>query len=148
MLINKKLLIVLLLGFSSGLPLALTGATLQAWFASSNSNIMAIGTLTLLGIPYTLKFLWAPLMDHYAIPFLGKRRGWILLMQLALVFSLFSIAQMDPLTQAWQMGIVALTIAFFLLHKILRLMLIEPIFLHPKNADWGCRILFLLTEWR
>src|SRR5436189_6274045 len=105
---NARLLTILMLGFASGLPLALTGATLQAWFTEAHINLMTIGALSLLGIPYTLKFLWAPLMDHYGFKRLGKRKGWILLTQLFLVFALLVIANMQPSTQAWGMGVVAL----------------------------------------
>jgi len=112
-LINSRLLAILVLGFASGLPLALTGATLQAWFTEANVSLKTIGTLSLLGIPYTLKFLWAPLMDHYGFSRLGKRKSWILLTQLALVFSLLLISEMEPSIQAGSIGLVALMIAFF-----------------------------------
>lgn len=113
MLINNRLLAILVLGFASGLPLSLTGATLQAWFTEAHVNLKAIGTLSLIGIPYTLKFLWAPLMDHYGFSKLGKRKSWILLMQLALVFALLLISEMNPEFQAGSIGMVALLIAFF-----------------------------------
>lgn len=112
-LINKALFAILCLGFTSGLPLALTSTTLQAWFTEAHIPLMTIGALSLLGLPYTLKFLWAPVMDHFSFPYLGKRRGWILLTQIGLVLSIFVIANMHPTTQATQMGIVALIIAFF-----------------------------------
>ena len=112
-LINKRLAAVFLLGFASGLPLALTGSTLQAWFTEANVNLVAIGALSLIGIPYTLKFLWAPLMDHYRIPFLGRRLGWIGLMQLGSGVSLLWLASMNPAQQASTMGVMALVIAFF-----------------------------------
>ena len=66
MLFNKRLAAVLLLGFSSGLPLALIGSTLQAWFTEAGVNLVSIGALSLLGLPFAFKFLWAPLMDHYS----------------------------------------------------------------------------------
>jgi PAT family beta-lactamase induction signal transducer AmpG len=112
-LINPRLLAILLLGFASGLPLSLTGATLQAWFTEAHVSLKAIGALSLIGIPYTLKFLWAPLMDHYGISRLGKRKSWILLMQFALVLALLLLAQMDPTHQVNLIGITALAIAFF-----------------------------------
>lgn len=112
-LINRKLAAILVLGLASGLPLALTGTTLQAWFTEANVNLVTIGALSLLGIPYTLKFLWAPLMDHFAIPRLGKRKGWMLLMQLCVALALLLIAHMQPSTQTTMMGITALAIAFF-----------------------------------
>lgn len=113
MLINSRLLAILVLGFASGLPLSLTGATLQAWFTEANVSLKTIGTLSLLGIPYTFKFLWSPLMDHYGFSKLGKRKTWILLMQLALVFALLLISEMNPEFQAGSIGMVALLIAFF-----------------------------------
>lgn len=113
MLMNSRLMAILVLGFASGLPLSLTGATLQAWFTEAHVSLKTIGTLSLLGIPYTLKFLWAPIMDHYGFSKLGKRKSWILLMQLALVMFLLIISEMDPATQAGSIGFVALAIAFF-----------------------------------
>ncbi|MBX3709212.1 MAG: MFS transporter [Gammaproteobacteria bacterium] len=113
MLVNKRLLAILVLGFSSGLPIALTGATLQAWFTQADVALRTIGTLSLLGVPYTLKFLWAPLMDHYGFSRLGKRKSWIMLMQAGLVTALLLLSQMDPAMQAGSMGVVALAITFF-----------------------------------
>lgn len=112
-LINHRLLAILVLGFASGLPLALTGATLQAWFTEANVSLKAIGTLSLLGIPYTLKFLWAPLMDYYGFSSLGKRKSWILLMQFALVITLLFLSFMDPIYQTGKIGLLALLVAFF-----------------------------------
>lgn len=112
MLINMRLLAVLCLGFASGLPLALVGSTLQAWFTEASIDLVTIGALSLLGIPYTLKFLWAPLMDHYRLPW-GKRRGWILAMQLGVIITLIALANMDPTVEAGTMAIIALAVAFF-----------------------------------
>jgi len=113
MLTSTRLLAILFLGFSSGLPLALTNSTLQAWFTEAHIDLVTIGALSLVGIPYTLKFLWAPLMDHYSFPKIGKRRGWILLAQAGVVISLLVLANMDPSTQAARMAVVALVVAFF-----------------------------------
>lgn len=112
-LINTRLLAVLFLGFSSGLPLALTGSTLQAWFTGAHIDVVTIGALSLLGIPYTLKFLWAPLMDYYGFQRLGKRNGWILITQVGLVITILLLANMNPGVQAGTMSIVALILAFF-----------------------------------
>lgn len=111
-LISKRLLAVLLLGFASGLPLALVGTTLQAWFTETNISVVAIGSLSLIGLPYTLKFLWAPLMDHYRFPRIGTRKGWILIAQAGLVLSLLVLAHLTPASQAYLMGAVSLIIAF------------------------------------
>lgn len=109
---NPRLLALIFLGFASGLPLSLTGSTLQAWFTEAGINILAIGALSLVGFPYVWKFLWAPLMDRFVPPFLGRRRGWIAVIQIGLCFSLFWFAHLDPRTASAKMGIVALLIAF------------------------------------
>src|SRR5215470_8035211 len=87
---------VLVLGFASGLPLALTGPALQAWLTVEGLDLAKIGFLTLLGLPYTFKFLWAPLMDRLDLPLLGRRRGWIVLTQAALALALFTLADISP----------------------------------------------------
>ena len=71
-----KQFIILLLGFGSGLPLALTGQSMQAWLTFDNIDIATIGFFSLVGLPYTFKFLWAPLMDRFEPPVFGRRRGW------------------------------------------------------------------------
>lgn len=109
---NPRLMATLLLGFSSGLPLALTGPALQAWFTGAGVNLALIGALSLIGIPYTLKFIWAPFLDHYQLPKLGLRRGWILLMQFSVAVALILLANMRPETQATLMGVIALVTAF------------------------------------
>ena len=79
-----RLFVVTLLGFASGLPLALTGQAMQAWLSMDGLDVATIGFLSLVGLPYTFKFLWAPLMDRFDLPWLGRRRGWLVLTQLAL----------------------------------------------------------------
>ncbi len=97
---NRRLRAVLLLGFSSGLPLALCGATLQAWMAAEGVSIKTIGLLTLVGIPYTWKFVWAPFMDRFVMPFLGRRRGWMLVTQLILAGLILLAVGVAKLTRA------------------------------------------------
>ena len=109
---SPRIAAVLLLGFSSGLPLALTGGTLQAWLTVSGVDIMTIAWFSWAGIPYLLKFLWSPLMDRYVPPFLGRRRGWMLLMQLALVAGIAGMAVLPPQSSLWLVGCFALWIAF------------------------------------
>ncbi len=109
---NSRLLAALLLGFSAGLPLALTSSTLQAWFTKANVNLSLIGALSLIGIPYTLKFLWSPFLDYYQLPKFGLRKGWILLMQFGVALTLVVLANMNPATQASSMALVALLTAF------------------------------------
>jgi len=94
--LNTNLLAVLMAGFASGLPLALTGATLQAWLTEANVNLLKIGALSFLGLPYIWKFLWSPLFDKYTVLLKDKRKGWMLLTQLLLAACLFAVAQFDP----------------------------------------------------
>src|SRR4029450_9321017 len=75
---NKRIALMLPLGFASGLPLALTSGTLQAWLTVAGVDLKTIGIFTLVGLPYSLKFLWAPVMDRITLPWLGRRRGWML----------------------------------------------------------------------
>ena len=109
---SPRIAAILLLGFSSGLPLALTGGTLQAWLTVSGVDIMTIAWFSWIGIPYLLKFLWSPLMDRYVPPFLGRRRGWMLLTQLALVLGIGGMAFASPHETLWLLGCLALWVAF------------------------------------
>ena len=112
MIINARLLAILFLGLSSGLPLALVGSTLQAWFTEDNIPLMTIGVLTLLGAPYTFKFLWAPIVDHYRLDRFGGRRAWILLTQFVLCLSLLMLSTLDPYHQTTLVSLFALLTAF------------------------------------
>jgi len=103
---------VLLLGFSSGLPLALTAGTLQAWLAVENVDITTIGFFTLAGQPYIYKFLWAPFMDRFAPPLFGRRRGWILVAQIALLVAIAFMGTLSPRDTPWLLGGTALVVAF------------------------------------
>src|SRR5450432_4110075 len=91
-----RLFAVTVLGFASGLPLALTGQAMQAWLSADGIDIATIGFLSLVGLPYTFKFLWAPLMDRFEPPWLGRRRGWLVVTQLALAAALFWMAATPP----------------------------------------------------
>ncbi len=109
---SPKIGTLLLLGFASGLPLALTAGTLQAWLAAERVDIVAIGWFALVGQPYTYKFLWAPLMDRFALPFLGRRRGWLLVTQVALAAAIAFMGTLKPTDSAWLLGGIALLVAF------------------------------------
>ncbi len=103
---------LLVLGFASGLPLALTGGTLQAWATLDGVSLQSIGFLTLIGSAYTLKFLWAPLVDRYSFPFLGRRRSWILLTQLALAACIAAMGLYSPGTSMLPLAALAVLVAF------------------------------------
>ena len=103
---------VLLMGFASGLPLALTGQALQAWLAIDGVNMATIGFFGLVGTPYTFKFLWAPLMDRFEPPWLGRRRGWLVVSQLALAATLFLMSSLSPSAQPMLFAQWAVLLAF------------------------------------
>ena len=109
---SRKIFLLLLLGFSSGLPLALTGATLQAWLTVEGVRLQDIGWFALVGQPYVYKFLWAPLMDRYPLPFLGRRRGWLLATQLALLVAVAWMGSVAPKESPWLLAALALSVAF------------------------------------
>ena len=107
-----RLLVVTVLGFASGLPLALTGQAMQAWLSVSGVDIATIGFLSLVGLPYTFKFLWAPLMDRFELPWLGRRRGWLVLTQLALAGALWWMAATSPTGATRAFALIAVLVAF------------------------------------
>src|SRR3990172_8960193 len=125
---SRKIALLLVLGFASGLPLALTAGTLQAWLAAENVDIVAIGWFALVGQPYTYKFLWAPLMDRYAPPFLGRRRGWLLVTQLLLAAAIVFMGTLKPADSAWLLGAAALSVAL--------LSASQDIVFDALRADW------------
>lgn len=96
LILNPRVTTVLFLGFSSGLPLALSGGTLQAWLTVEDVDIKTIGLFSLVGLPYTLKFLWSPLMDRFVIPVFGRRRGWIAFSQIALIGIILGMSVTSP----------------------------------------------------
>ena len=107
-----RLLVVTVLGFASGLPLALTGQAMQAWLSIEGVDIATIGFLSLVGLPYTFKFLWAPLMDRFELPWLGRRRGWLVVTQLALAGALVWIASTPPAGAIRSFALLACLVAF------------------------------------
>jgi len=109
---DRRMAAILLLSFASGLPFNLTGSTLQAWLASAGIDIKTIGVFSLLTLPYVLKFLWAPLLDRYLPPLLGRRRGWILLYQVALAVSIGVMGLTSPQQEPVVLGAMALGVAF------------------------------------
>lgn len=113
--LQPRVLIVMLLGFSSGLPLALSGSTLQIWMKESGIDLRAIGLFVLVGTPYTLKFLWAPLVDALHIPLLtrrfGRRRGWLVFSQILLIAAILLLASTDPVKAPWFVALGAVLVA-------------------------------------
>ena len=109
---NKRIALMLPLGFASGLPLALTSGTLQAWLTVAGVDLKTIGIFTLVGLPYSLKLLWAPVMDRMTLPWLGRRRGWMLLTQIAVAAGLALMALVGPDSGPHRLGAIAVAVAF------------------------------------
>lgn len=108
----RRVWVIALLGFASGVPLLLTGATLTAWMASAHLDLTTIGAYSLVGLPYTFKWAWAPLVDRYRWPFLGRRRGWLLVTQLALAVAIAAMGATDPRTSPVTLATLAALVAF------------------------------------
>ncbi len=113
--LRRRVLIVLFLGFSAGLPLALSGSTLLRWMAEAGVDLGTIGLFALVGTPYTVKFLWAPLVDALDLPLLsrvlGRRRAWLVLTQLLLLSAIVFLGMCDPATDSWLVALGALIVA-------------------------------------
>lgn len=109
---NRRMAVMLPLGFASGLPLPLTTGTLQAWLTVAGVDLRTIGVFTLVGLPYTLKFLWAPVMDRFVPPWLGRRRGWMLATQVGLIAGVTAMAVTGPGPTPWILGVLAVLVAY------------------------------------
>jgi len=113
--LRRRVLIILFLGFSAGLPLALSGSTLLRWMAEAGVDLRTIGLFALVGTPYTVKFLWAPLVDALDLPLLsrllGRRRAWLVLTQLVLMAAIVFLGACDPATDPWLVALGALMVA-------------------------------------
>jgi MFS transporter, PAT family, beta-lactamase induction signal transducer AmpG len=112
-LFSRKMLTCIFLGFSSGMPLYVLISLVPAWLRSNQVNLATIGLFALVGLPYTWKFLWSPLMDRYKLPFLGRRRGWALLVQVALLLSIGVLGQFDPSTSIQAIVAIVFIVALF-----------------------------------
>ncbi len=104
---------MLLLGFSSGLPLYLTSTTLQAWMTKEGVNLTSIGLFSLVALPYSFKFIWSPLLDRYVPPFMGRRRGWLVITQIALILAISCMFFQQPKQALQLLAVNAIAIAFF-----------------------------------
>jgi PAT family beta-lactamase induction signal transducer AmpG len=109
---DKRMSAVLFLSFASGLPFNLTNFTLQAWLASAGLSIKTIGIFSLVALPYNIKFLWAPILDRYLPPILGRRRGWILVFQASLAVCIAVMGFCSPTKELSTLGIIAVSLAF------------------------------------
>ena len=110
--LNKEVLISFLMGFSAGVPLLMTISILQAWMKESGIDLSTIGLFGLVGIPYSLKFLWAPFLDRFSLPFLGRRRGWLLVSQILIIVTILGISYIDITSQLTGLVMLCLGLTF------------------------------------
>jgi len=110
---NRRMLICIFTGFSSGLPLFVLYQLVPGWLRSEEVSLAEIGLFSLIGIPYVWKFLWSPLLDRFELPFLGRRRGWMLLTQVILLISIGLFGFVDPSLNIWSVAYLAAAVAFF-----------------------------------
>ena len=110
--VSRKMVVALIMGFSCGVPLLLTISVLQAWMKKEGVDLTVIGIFSLVGLPYTLKFVWAPLFDRFTLPFLGRRKGWLLVAQVCLVLSIALLGSMNPARSPWMVAMAAFLVTF------------------------------------
>jgi MFS transporter, PAT family, beta-lactamase induction signal transducer AmpG len=108
---QRRMAVIFLLGFASGLPLMLTGQVLQAWLTAAHVSLDRIAAMSAVGLAYTFKFAWAPLLDRFRLPWLGRRRGWVLACQLVLVAAISAMSLVDPRDHAGALAAIAIAIA-------------------------------------
>ncbi len=137
---SPRVAAILVLGFSSGLPLALTGSTLQAWLTVSGIDIRTIAWFSWIGIPYLLKFLWSPLLDRYVPPFLGRRRGWMLITQVALVIGIAAMGTASLGHDIWIIGSFALWVALASASQDIVVDAYRTDLLPPKERGMGAAV--------
>ena len=112
-LLNRRILICVFTGFTSGLPLYVLIQLIPAWLRVEGVGLAEIGLFALVGFPYTWKFIWAPIIDRYTLPFLGRRRGWMLVTQVALLISIAAMGFIRPELSIWTVAYLAAAVAFF-----------------------------------
>lgn len=149
---QPKMAALLVLGFSSGLPLWLTDRTLKAWMTTANVDLTTIGFFSLVALPYSLKFLWAPLLDRFVPPFLGRRRGWLVITQILLFIAIAAMASHDPARGLQALAVNAILIAVFSASQDVagdayRIDILDEREMGAGTATWvlGYRIALLVT---
>ncbi len=137
---SRRIGVITFLGFASGLPLALTGGTLQAWMTVAGVDLRTIGIFSLVGLPYTLKFFWSPLMDRFVPPWIGRRRGWIVLTQLCLIASITVMAFSSPQQAPLLLAVLALLVAFASASQDIVIDAYRTDVLHEKERGVGAAV--------
>ncbi len=134
---ERRVFMTLVLGFASGLPLALSGSTLQAWYIEGGLSLKTLGFMGLAGIPYIYKFLWAPLLDRFVPPFLGRRRGWMLIFQVLLAVTLVAMSFFTPSQYPTLLFVLAMTLAFFSASQDIAIDAYRAEILQPEERTLG-----------
>jgi PAT family beta-lactamase induction signal transducer AmpG len=137
---SRRIAAVTVLGFASGLPLSLTGGTLQAWMAVSGVDLRTIGIFALVGLPYTLKFFWSPLMDRFVPPWLGRRRGWIIITQVGLIVGISVMAFSSPRQAPLFLAAIAMIVAFTSASQDIVIDAYRTDVLHEKERGAGAAV--------
>jgi PAT family beta-lactamase induction signal transducer AmpG len=137
---SRRIAAVTALGFASGLPLSLTGGTLQAWMAVSGVDLRTIGIFALVGLPYTLKFFWSPLMDRFVPPWLGRRRGWIIITQVGLMVGISVMAFSSPREAPLFLAAIAMIVAFTSASQDIVIDAYRTDVLHEKERGAGAAV--------
>lgn len=110
---SRRMVVSFIMGFACGLPLLLTITVLQAWMKEEGVDLAVIGLFALVGLPYTLKFVWAPFLDRFTLPFLGRRRGWLIVAQILLICSIAGLGLTSPGKSPWIVALAAFLVTFF-----------------------------------
>jgi len=111
--LSRRMLVAFIMGYAAGLPLELTGFVLKTWMREEGVDLTVIGLFALVGVPYTLKFLWSPILDRFSLPLFGRRRGWLLIFQIALMMAVFGLGATDPRHAPWLVACAAFLVTFF-----------------------------------
>ncbi len=143
---RSRMIVMLILGFASGFPISLTTTTVQAWYTVAGVNIETIGILTLVGLPYLLKFLWAPIMDRFIPPFFGRRRGWVVITQVWLIILIVMMAFLNPINNTVSLALVTLLIAFSSASQDINLDAYRTDLLDPEERGLGSAL--YINGWR
>jgi PAT family beta-lactamase induction signal transducer AmpG len=111
--LSRRMIVAFIMGYASGLPLDITRTVLKAWMADDGVDLSIIGLFTLVGLPYAIKFIWAPLVDRFTFNLLGRRRGWLLLFQILLIICIAGLGATSPAANPWMVALAALLVTFF-----------------------------------
>jgi len=144
--LSWKMAVMFFFGFSSGFPFYIIKDVLKLWMTDAGVDITTIGLFALVGLPYTLKFVWSPMMDGFVPPFLGRRRGWILMAQIGLMITIAALGQCDPNQSLWWIAAFALCLNFFGASQDIALDAFRREYLTSRELGFGTGV--WMNAWR